>query len=165
VPSVTRKKVLPAGPDKVYDVISDPRRMKDWWPRVTRVEDVDGKPGRSRTRWTNVLAADSGRKLRMDYCCISATRPERYEWEHELAGTPFEEHMVRQATEVNLRPASGGTEVILTATHTLRGSARIAGFMMRKTQKQMLDAALARLTAVFDESVKAPATDDDREGR
>ena len=76
MPSVTRKKVLPADPDRVYDVISDPRRLTEWWPRVTRVESIDGKPGTSRTQWTNVLAADSGRKLRMDYRCIGATRPE-----------------------------------------------------------------------------------------
>lgn len=151
MPSVSRKTVLPASPDLVYDVISDPRRLTDWWPRVTRVEDVDGKPGTARTQWTNVLAADSGRKLRMDYRCIGATRPERYVWEHELGGTPFEEHLQNQTTEVRLAPAAEGTEITLTASHTLRGSARLAGFMMKKTQKQMLDQALAALATVFDE--------------
>lgn len=146
---MTRKKVLPADPDRVYDVISNPRRLKDWWPRVTRVEDIDGKPGAARTRWTNVMAADSGRKLRMDYSCIAATRPERYEWEHELGGTPFEKHMSSQITEVRLKPSGEGTEVELTASHTLRGSARIAGFMMKKTQRQMLDQALDSLESVF----------------
>lgn len=136
--------------------------MKDWWPRVTRVEDVDGKAGKARTRWTNVLAADSGRKLRLDYCCTNATRPERYVWEHELEGTPFEEHLLSQETEVNLRPDGSGTEVTLTATHTLKGSARLAGFMMRKTQKQMLDRALASLTDVFDQpESKTPSAGSD----
>jgi len=147
---MSRKKVVPVAPDRVYDVISDPRRLKEWWPRVTRVEDVDGKPGAARTRWTSVMAADSGRKLRMDYRCTAATRPERYEWEHELEGTPFEDHMVRQMTEVRLKPAGDGTEVSLTANHTLRGSARLAGFMMRKTQREMLDRALDSLVQVFD---------------
>lgn len=137
------------GPDRVYDVISDPRRLKDWWPRVTRVEDVDGKAGAARTRWTSVLAADSGRKLRMDYRCSAATRPERYEWEHELEGTPFEDHLVSQTTEIRLKPSGTGTEVCLTANHTLRGSARIAGFMMKKTQREMLDRALDSLEEVF----------------
>ncbi len=151
MPSVSRKIVLPADADRVYDVVSDPRRLKDWWPRVSRVENVDGKPGTARTQWTNVLAADSGRKLRMDYRCIGATRPERYVWEHELSGTPFEEHLQNQTTEIQLSPGEGGTEITLTASHTLRGSARLAGFMMKKTQKQMLDQALAALATVFEE--------------
>ena len=155
MPSVTRKKLLPADPDRVYDVISDPRRLTDWWPRVTRVENVDGKPGTARTQWTNVLAADSGRKLRMDYRCVGATRPERYVWEHELSGTPFEEHLQNQTTEVRLDPDDGGTEISLTANHTLRGSARLAGFMMKKTQKQMLDQALEALGKVFEEPAGA----------
>lgn len=151
MPSVSRKTVLPAPADRVYDVISDPKRLIDWWPRVTRVENVDGKPGTPRTRWTNVLAADSGRKLRMDYRCTAATRPERYVWEHELAGTPFEEHLQDQTTEVRLSPEGDTTKITVTANHTLRGSARLAGFMMKKTQKQMLDQALLSLAAVFDE--------------
>ena len=150
MPKVTRKKLLPADPDRVYDVVSNPKRLKDWWPRVSRVEDVDGKPGAERTRWTNVMAADSGRKLRMDYSCIAATRPERYSWEHELEGTPFEKHMASQITELRLKPSGDGTEVELTASHTLRGSARLAGFMMKKTQRQMLDQALNALEGVFD---------------
>jgi uncharacterized protein YndB with AHSA1/START domain len=150
VPTVSRKKVVPAGPDRVYDVVSDPRRLKEWWPRVTRVEDVDGKAGTARTRWTSVMSADSGRKLRMDYTCTGATRPERYEWEHELEGTPFADHMLRQWTEIRLSPAGEGTEVNLTANHTLRGSARLAGFMMKRTQREMLDRALESLAQVFD---------------
>lgn len=152
MPKVTRKKLIPAEPDRVYDVISDPRRLREWWPRVTRVEDVVGKNGAARTRWTTVMAADSGRKLRMDYTCTAATRPVRYEWEHELEGTPFADHMLNQTTEIRLQPAGDGTEVALTANHTLRGSARLAGFMMKKTQRQMLDHALVSLAAVWAEA-------------
>ena len=104
------------------------------------------------------MAADSGRKLRMDYICLAASRPERYEWEHELAGTPFEDHLIRQTNEVRLTPSGNGTEVELIAEHTLKGSARIAGFMMKKTQKQMLDHALGTLYGLFDE----PAAGGDR---
>ncbi|HTU14040.1 MAG TPA: SRPBCC family protein [Solirubrobacterales bacterium] len=158
---MSRKRVLPAAPDRVYDVISDPRRLKEWWPRVTRVEDVDGKAGTARTRWTSVMAADSGRKLRMDYRCTAATRPERYMWEHELEGTPFEDHMVSQTTEIRLKPSGEQTEISLTAKHTLRGSARIAGFMMRKTQREMLDHALDSLERVFEADERGEVTRED----
>jgi len=149
LPSVTRKKNIPADPDRVFDLISDPKRLTEWWPRVTRVEAIEGKPGAARTRWTNVLTADSGRRLRLDYRCLASSRPTRYEWEHELEGTPFADHLLNQSTEIRLSPHPEGTKVEIRSTHTLRGSARIAGFAMRKTQRQMLEVALAGLERVF----------------
>lgn len=118
---------------------------------MTRVEAVEGKAGAARTRWTNVLTADSGRRLRLDYRCIGSTRPERYEWEHELEGTPFEDHMLSQTTQIRLMPDGDGTRIEITSTHTLRGSARIAGFAMKRSQREMLDAALDGLESVFGE--------------
>lgn len=141
--------MVDATPDEVYDVVSDPRRLSEWWPRVIRVEDVAGRAGAERTRWTNVLEADSGRKLRMDYCCTGATRPARYSWEHELEGTRFEKHMSCQTTEIRLAQKGGGTEISLTSVHGLKGGARIAGFMMRKSQREMIDRALAGLKPIF----------------
>lgn len=163
MPSVTRKRLLPARPEEVFDVISDPKRFSDWWPRVVRVEHVAGRPGAARTRWTNVLAADSGRKLRLDYCCLSSSRPERYEWEHELEGTPFADHLLRQVNEVRLSPQGAGTEVRLTSTHTLKGSARLAGFAMKRSQKEMLEGALNGLERVFsDREVRGDTPGDGR---
>ena len=63
--------------------------------------------------------------------------------------------MLRQWTEIRLSPSGDGTEVEVTANHTLRGSARLAGFMMKKTQRQMLDRALDSLQGVFDADPEA----------
>ena len=131
-------------------MISDPSRLPEWWPRVVRVEDVAGQPGSERTRWTCVLGADSGRMLRLDYRCTGATRPGRYEWEHELDGTPYEAHLAKQSVEARISEQGEGTEIRLTTVNSLRGSARIAGFSMKKGQKQLLDAALAALDTAFD---------------
>lgn len=152
MPSVTRKITLAATPDEVYDVISDPSRLPEWWPRVLRVEDMAGRPGAERTRWTCVLGADSGRMLRLDYRCSGATRPVRYEWEHELDGTPYERHLVRQAVEARIDAEGEGSEVRLTTVNSLRGTAKIAGFSMKKNQKQLLDHALAGLDKIFNGS-------------
>lgn len=152
MPSVTRKREFAAPPEKVYDLVADPRRQAGWWPRVTRVEDVAGRPGAERTRWTNVLQADSGRLLRLDYRCTQANRPGRYEWEQELEGTAFEKHLDRQAVLVTIDPSSGGgSTVALTAVHTLKGTAKLAGFAMRKGQRNLLDGALASLADLLDE--------------
>lgn len=149
MPTVTRKKKVAAPPEQVYDLISDPSRLPDWWPRVVRVEDVAGRAGTERTRWTSVLGADSGRMLRLDYRCTGATRPHRYEWEHELDGTPYEAHLARQSFEIRIAEAGGMSEISLTTVNTLRGSARIAGFSMKKGQKELIDGALAALGGIF----------------
>ncbi len=143
---------MAATPDQVYDLISDPSRLAEWWPRVVRVEHVTGRPGAERARWTCVLGADSGRMLRLDYRCTGATRPERYEWEHELEGTPYESHLARQAVEARIASEGDACEVSLTTVNTLRGTAKIAGFSMKKGQRDLLDEALASLARVFGET-------------
>lgn len=150
MPTVTRKKAVAATPEKVYDLISDPSRLADWWPRVVRVEDIAGGPGAARTRWTSVLGADSGRMLRLDFRCSGATRPERYEWEHELEGTPYESHLARQAIEARIAGDGEGSQVSLTSTNVLRGTAKIAGFSMKKGQRELLDEALESLAETLE---------------
>ncbi len=115
-----------------------------------RVEDVAGRPGTERTRWTCVLGADSGRLLRLDYRCTGATRPGRYEWEHELEGTPYESHLARQTFEARIAPEGEGTEIRLTTVNSLRGSAKIAGFSMKKGQRELIDDALESLATLFE---------------
>lgn len=150
LPSVTRKKLIAASPEAVFDLVADPYRLPAWWPRVVRVEDVSGNQGAERSRWTCVLAAESGRLLRLDYRCSDSNRPGRYEWEHELTGTPFEKHLVRQATRFRIEPGENGeTRVEVTAIHSLRGTAKLAGFAMRKGQRKLLDSALGGLDYVL----------------
>ncbi|HMT05991.1 MAG: SRPBCC family protein [Solirubrobacterales bacterium] len=151
MPTVTRKTNVAASPDLVYDLISDPARMDEWWPRVLRVEDIAGKPGTERTRWTSVLGAESGRRLRLDYRCTGATRPVRYDWEHELEATPYAEHLTEQSFSIRIEPQGEGSEVTLTTVNTLRGSARLAGFTMKKGQKSLIDTALQALAGAFGE--------------
>lgn len=145
MPAVARKREYRVPPEVVYDLISDPRRQAGWWPRVTRIEDVAGRPGAERTRWTSVLQADSGRLLRLDYRCVAANRPNRYEWEQELEGTPFEKHLARQAVLAEVRTSAAGSELTLTAVHTIRGMAKVAGFAMKRSQRDLLDRALESL--------------------
>lgn len=151
MPAVSRRKDLPAPPESVYALVSDPRRLREWWPRVVRVEDIAGKAGDERSRWTAVLESDSGRMLRLDYRCSAATRPSRFVWEQELEDTAFSKHLLRQAVEARIEPGGDGSRVTLTAIHELRGSARLAGFAMKKSQRQLLDDALDGLTAAIGE--------------
>lgn len=96
-----------------------------------------------------MLEANSGRRLRLDYRCTASNRPRRYEWEQELDGSGFEQHLQRQAFEIRVEPVGEGTEITLTTIHQLKGTARLAGFAMRKGQRELLDRALSSLAGLI----------------
>ena len=132
--------------------MSDPHALPRWWPRTTRVESVEETKGGRRSRWTKVLETSRGRGVRADYRCTSSAENERYVWEQELEGTPFEKHLRESATEITLEPASGnGTEVAITLRQTLRGLSRLGSPMMRGAAKRMLDDALDGLAHALGE--------------
>jgi uncharacterized protein YndB with AHSA1/START domain len=128
--------------DEVWDIVSDPYSLPRWWPRTSRVESVDVKPEGKRSQWTKVLQTAEGRGVRADYRCLSSARGERYVWEQQLAGSPFERHLRRSVVEIGLRPEGGGTEVSLTSEQKLRGMSRLGSPMMRGGQGKILDQAL-----------------------
>lgn len=142
MPQITRKRTIPASPEEVWDLISDPYSLPRWWPRTMRVEGVDSKDGGRRSRWTKVLETAEGRGVRADYRCLSSATGERYVWEQELEGTPFARHMRSSTVEIGLRPDAGGTEVSLTSSQALRGLSRLGSPMMRGGQGRVLDEAL-----------------------
>ena len=107
MPRVTRSREIAADPDRVWDLVSDPHNMPRWWPKVTRVEDVED-PGGKRARWTAVLATERGRGVRADFRCTAATSAERYEWEQEIAGTPFDRILKSSKVELKMKPTANG---------------------------------------------------------
>jgi uncharacterized protein YndB with AHSA1/START domain len=127
---------------EVWELVSDPYNLPRWWPRTSRVESVDRKPGGKRSQWTKVLETAEGRGVRADYRCLSAAEGERYVWEQQLAGSPFERHLRRSVVEIGLRAKGGDTEVNLASEQKLRGMSRLGSPMMRGGQRKILDEAL-----------------------
>jgi uncharacterized protein YndB with AHSA1/START domain len=143
VARVTRKRTIAAPVGEVWRLVSDPYALPRWWPRTARVENVDHKGGGRRSRWTKVLETSEGRGVRADFRCLSSAENERYVWEQELEGTPFERHLKSSGVEIGLRErGEGETEVRLSATQTLRGLSRLGSPLMRHGQGQILNQAL-----------------------
>jgi uncharacterized protein YndB with AHSA1/START domain len=142
VPRVSRRRRIPAPRDSVWRLVSDPYSLPRWWPRTTRVENVDEKSGGRRSRWTKVLETAEGRGVRADFRCLSAAEGERYVWEQELEGSPFARHLRQAGVELRLRPQGEETEVTITSSQTLRGLSRLGSPMMRGGQGRILDEAL-----------------------
>lgn len=131
---------MQASREDVWRLAADPYSLPRWWPRVIRVEGVQGKG--AGMQWTQVLGTSEGRSVRADFHCTVAADPERFGWEQDIVGTPFERHLKHYAVETSLVETNGGTEVLLTANQTLRGMSRLGSPMMRRGQGSLLDEAL-----------------------
>jgi uncharacterized protein YndB with AHSA1/START domain len=143
MPRVTRRRTLEAPVADVWKLVADPYALPRWWPRVSRVEDVDTRPGGRRSQWTKVLETQHGRGVRADYRCLSSAENERYVWEQQLEGTPFARHLKDSRVDIELHEAgTGETRVVVSSSQTMRGMSRLGGWMMRKGQRDILDAAL-----------------------
>jgi len=116
---------------------------------VTRVESVDRKSEGKRSQWTKVLETAEGRGVRADFRCLSSAEGERYVWEQQLAGTPFERHLRRSLIEIGLRDDGGQTAVSLSSEQKLRGLSRLGSPMMRGGQGKILDQALDGIEAAL----------------
>jgi uncharacterized protein YndB with AHSA1/START domain len=142
VARVTRKRTVEAPVAEVWKLVSDPYNLPRWWPRTGRVENVDVKPGGKRTQWTKVLQTAEGRGVRADFRCVSSAERERYVWEQELEGTPFERHLKSLRVEIGMRERDAGTEVSLTEEQTLKGMSKLGSPLMRRARGEILDEAL-----------------------
>jgi uncharacterized protein YndB with AHSA1/START domain len=139
---VTRTRTVEAPTAEVWKLVSDPYSLPRWWPRTTRVENVDRKEGGRRSQWTKVLQTAEGRGVRADFRCVSSAERERYVWEQELEGTPFERHLKSLRVEIRLRVEDEGTKVILSEEQTLKGMSKLGSPLMRRARGEILDEAL-----------------------
>jgi uncharacterized protein YndB with AHSA1/START domain len=135
--------VIAAPRDRVWDLIADPHHLPRWWPKTVRVEDVRNVGSGKRSRWTKVLGTERGRGVRADFRCTSAATGERYVWEQDIEGTPFERIIRFSRLDIELSDApGGGTRVRLASAERLRGLSRLGSPMMRMATRRRLDEAL-----------------------
>jgi uncharacterized protein YndB with AHSA1/START domain len=127
----------------VWQTVADPHRLPRWWPRVQRVEGVDGRG------FTEVLRSDKGAVVRADFRITARHKPGLVVWSQDVAGTPFARLLRAAETRVRLTPAGdGSTEVELRLEQKLQGVSRLGGFLVRRAARRQLDAALAALVAL-----------------
>jgi uncharacterized protein YndB with AHSA1/START domain len=139
---VVRRRTIAASVGEVWALVSDPYSLPRWWPRTTRVENVERKSAGRRSQWTKVLETTEGRGVRADYRCLSSAEGERYVWEQQLEGTPFARHLRGSSVEIRLRAEGEGTAVSLASKQVLKGLSRLGSPLMRRGQGATLDEAL-----------------------
>jgi uncharacterized protein YndB with AHSA1/START domain len=147
----------------VWKVISDPYHLPRWWPKVTRVENVQERRRGTGTLWTMVLETKAGRVVRADYRCLYSTEPSAFGWEQEIEGSPFAKVLRSSQTRIELSDADGGTLVQLEADQRLRGLSRFGGgLMLRRATGGQLEQALNGLEQAL--GGEDPRERDDAEG-
>jgi uncharacterized protein YndB with AHSA1/START domain len=144
MPTARRSRTIAASVDELWEVIADPHHLPRWWPRVTRVEDVEGDA------FTEVMKTKKGKLVRADFQLVESDQPARsLKWEQRLTGTPFGRLLSSAETEVSLEPASEGTSVTIELRQTLTGFfPRFGGFMVRRAAVATIDEALDGLERI-----------------
>jgi uncharacterized protein YndB with AHSA1/START domain len=121
MPTTRRSRTISAPADDLWAVVSDPHHLPRWWPRVTRVEDVQ------EDAFTEVLATARGKLVRADYLLRRVEEGRAVVWEQLIEGTPFARVLSSAETELTLQPTdeqqSGGpaTTVTIEIRQTLSG--------------------------------------------
>jgi uncharacterized protein YndB with AHSA1/START domain len=141
--------------EQLWDVVRDPHHLPRWWPRVTRVEGVDG------AAFTEVMRTRKGKLVRADFDLVCVDDSERLlTWAQRVEGTPFERVLSSAETDVRLVPLDGATEVTIELRQTLarvstrRGGVlsalapRIGGRMVRRAAEGTLEQALEGLEQI-----------------
>jgi uncharacterized protein YndB with AHSA1/START domain len=138
VPTTRVSRTITASPQAVWEVVSDPWHQARWWPRVRRMEAVEGD------RFTQVLGTDRGRGVRADFVVRERSEERLLRWDQELEGTPFERLLVEAMTVIELAPADSGaaTVVSIELRQSLRGWSRLVPFLFRGAARRQLGEAL-----------------------
>ena len=143
MPTVRRSRTLRATPEAVWDVVGDAYHLPRWWPRVTRVEGVEGKA------FTQVLTTGKGVPVRADFRVAESSAPSLRRWEQQVVNTPFERILASSSVEVRIETAGEqATVVSLTLAQRMRGLGVLGGFMVRRAGRRQLDGALDGLEAL-----------------
>jgi hypothetical protein len=105
---------------------------------------VEGISG-SGDRFTEVLRTDAGRDLRADFNVVEREKPTLWRFAQEIGDDPFSKVLSRSETLVELEGDSDGTVVTIQVDRSLRGMARLGGFLFRGATKRHIEEALDRL--------------------
>ncbi len=144
MPATRRSRTIAASVDELWALVSDPHHLPRWWPRVTRVEEVQDDA------FTEVMRTSRGRVVRADFTLTATDRSRgRLRWEQQVAGTPFARVLRTAVTEIGLEPLGEETRVTIELRQTLSGIfPRIGAWMVRRAREATLDGALDGLERI-----------------
>jgi uncharacterized protein YndB with AHSA1/START domain len=154
VPTARRSRTIAAPAQQLWELMLDPHHLPRWWPRVTRVEDVEANA------FTEVMKTRKGKLVRADFSVTSDEAERTLTWVQRIDGTPFASVLESAETELRLAPRDAdATEVTIelrqqmaasSARHNsfLRLAPRVGGRLVRRAALATIDEALDGLERV-----------------
>jgi len=152
MPTARLSRTIAAPVDELWEVVRDPHHLPRWWPRVIRVEDVEGDA------FTEVMRTAKGRLVRADFNLVhSDDGATALRWAQRVEGTPFSRLLASAETEVRLTPVSSpssgdhpaATEVTIELSQSLSGFfSRFGGYMVRRAAATTIAEALDGLERI-----------------
>ena len=144
MPTARRSRIIAAHAAQLWEVVADPHHLPRWWPRVARVEDVEGNA------FTEVMKTSKGKVVRADFELVNSDESGRMlRWEQRVEGTPFGHLLSSATTTVSLEPAAEGTRVTIELRQKLTGFLpRFGSFMVRRAAVATIEEALDGLERI-----------------
>lgn len=148
MPTARRSRTIAAPVEQLWELVRDPHHLPRWWPRVSRVEDVE------EGAFTEVMLTRKGKVVRADFQLEQGEAGRALRWTQRIAGTPFARVLQSAETDVRLAPldaatASASTEVTIELHQTLTGLfPRLGGVMVRRAAAATIDEALDGLERI-----------------
>jgi uncharacterized protein YndB with AHSA1/START domain len=108
--SIEREIRIDAAPDIVFDVVSDPAHVQQWWPDEARYEAAPGSAGEI------IFSTPAGKKVPVSFQVVDAV-PSRlfsFRWTHPEGDQPRTDNSFLVTFE--LEPAGDGTLLRMTET-------------------------------------------------
>ncbi|HSZ04308.1 MAG TPA: SRPBCC family protein [Solirubrobacteraceae bacterium] len=116
MPTARRSRSIAAPAQELWELLLDPHHLPRWWPRVTRVEDVE------EDAFTEVMRTRKGKLVRADFDVRRDEAQRTITWIQRIDGTPFASVLRSAETELRLTPTStGGTEVTIELRQQMAG--------------------------------------------
>jgi uncharacterized protein YndB with AHSA1/START domain len=144
VPTARRSRTIAAPAPQLWEVIADPHHLPRWWPRVMRVEDVEG------SAFTEVMRTAKGKYVRADFELVRADEQAgTLVFEQHVDGTPFARLLRSASTMINLTPEGEGTRVTIELSQSLAGTLpRLGSFLVRRAAVATVEEALDGLERI-----------------
>jgi uncharacterized protein YndB with AHSA1/START domain len=144
VPTTQRTRTIDAPAGEVWELITDPHHLPRWWPRVARVEAVEGDA------FTEVLASRRGRLVRADFQVAESDEATlTLRWDQHIENTPFARLLSSAVTELRLEPVGRTTKVTIELRQALKGLFPALGAnRVRRAARATLDDALDGLERI-----------------
>lgn len=154
MPTARRSRTIAAPPQELWELMRDPHHLPRWWPRVTRVEDVEADA------FTEVMKTRKGKLVRADFSVVCDEAERRLTWVQRIEGTPFASVLESAETELRLAAREDtATEVTIelrqqmaasSARHNsfLRLAPRFGGRLVRRAALATIEEALDGLERV-----------------